>query len=154
MKIKKRFLSLFLALTMLTTMVPASVISASAVFTGALQFDTSGKFTVMQITDIQTGASVNTRIVTMIRNAISRYHPDLVVFTGDNIAGKISSANFQSAVNTFTQPLIDTNTKFAVTFGNHDAESSIFGVNAGSKDSQYNYFMSRGGSLAIDHDVD
>jgi hypothetical protein len=44
----------------------------------------------MQITDIQDGANVNSRVLAMITNAITRYSPDLVVFTGDNVRDQCS----------------------------------------------------------------
>ncbi|MEI6580122.1 MAG: hypothetical protein WCN92_11780, partial [Eubacteriales bacterium] len=114
---KKRGFSLFLAITMLTTIVPWSAMKVSASFNGALQFDTAGKFTVMQLTDIQEGATVNSRIISLITNAIARYKPDLVVFTGDNVKGIMSTSAFKSSVDSFLAPLLNTNTKFAVTFG-------------------------------------
>ena len=153
MTIKKRILSLVLTITMLTTIAPWSAMKVSASFTGALQFNSDGKFTVLQLADIQDDQNVDARVIAFITNAIARYNPDLVVFTGDNQKGTQSSSNFQSSVNGFLQPLINTNTKFAVTFGNHDAENNFL-ANPGSKDTQYNYYMSHGGSLAFDHDVD
>jgi hypothetical protein len=42
--------------------------------------------------------------------------------------------------------LLNNNIKFAVTFGNHDDEST-----APSKTTQYNYYKSRGGNLFVDH---
>ncbi len=146
---KMRVLSIIMVLTMLATLAPWSSIKSSAAFTGALQFDANGKFTVMQVADIQTNTSVPARVVAAISNNINRYHPDLVVFTGDNIYEGISSvSNFQTAVNSFLSPLISTNTKFAVTFGNHDSDGS-----GGSLLSQYTYYGTKGGSLFIDQDV-
>lgn len=149
---KKRLLSIVLSVVMVATFMPWSGITASAGYTGSLQFDANGKFTVLQLADIQDNASVDSRVINLITNLIARYDPDLVVFTGDNISGSISSSAFQSSVNAFTQPLVNTNTPFAVTFGNHDAESIPLFGDPGSKDTQYNYYMTK--STAIDHDVD
>jgi uncharacterized repeat protein (TIGR02543 family) len=149
MKISKKLISLFLALAMLVGIAPWSSIKASASFTGALQFNANGKFTIMQVNDIQDDQSVDSTVISAITKNIARYHPDLVVFDGDNIIETISSvANFQASVNQFLAPLLATNTKFAITFGNHDADGS-----GGSLSSQYAYYKSHGGSLFIDQDV-
>ena len=146
---RKRLFSFVISLSLIIVFLPLSGIKSSAAFSGALQFDANGKFTIMQVADIQTNTSVPTRVINAISSNINRYHPDLVVFTGDNIIESISSvSNFQSAVNAFLAPLISTNTKFAVTFGNHDNEGS-----GGSLASQYAYYGTKGGSLFIDHDI-
>ncbi len=150
MSIKKRVTGLVLALALLASILPLSNIISFASFTGALQFDQNGKFTVMQVADIQDDQSVESRVIQVLTKAIQRYSPDLVVFTGDNVIETISSnANFRSSVNGFLAPLLNTNTKFAVTFGNHDDEGS----GAPSKTDQYNYYKSVGGNNFVDHDV-
>lgn len=148
MSMKKRLFSLVLSLVLVFTIIPWSAMKASASFTGTLQFNSSGKFRVIQLADIQDYNNVNSNVITMITNAMVRYQPDLVVFTGDNYTGGFSSSYFQTAVNQFTQPLLSNNIKFAVTFGNHDDQST-----APSKTTQYDYYKSRGGNLFVDHDV-
>jgi len=146
---KKRLLSLILGMTMVITMMPWSAIISVASFSGSLQFNANGKFTIMQVCDIQDDQNVDSTVISAITNNIARYHPDLVVFNGDNIIESISSvSNFQSSVNQFLAPLISSGTKFAVTFGNHDSEGS-----GGSQSSQYAYYKSHGGDLFIDQDV-
>lgn len=145
---KKRVLSILLALTMIVAVIPFSALTSSAAFSGTLQFNQAGKFRIIQLADIQDYNNVNSRTLTLITNAMVRYQPDLVVFTGDNYKGGYWTSYFETAVNQFTQPLINNNIKFAVTFGNHDDEST-----APSKTTQYNYYKSRGGNLFVDHDV-
>ena len=146
----KRVFGVILSLALVVSLLPLSAVTSNAAFTGALQFDENGDFTVMQIADIQDNQDVESRVVAVIRNAIGRYHPDLVVFTGDNVIETITSAsNFRSSVDDFLAPLLETNTKFAVTFGNHDDE----GMGAPNKSEQYNYYKSKGGNNFIDHDV-
>jgi len=145
-----RFMSLFAAIALIAGYMPHITIGASALSAGPLQFNADGKFTVMQITDIQDDSSVDDRVVAVITKAIARYHPDLVVFTGDNVIESVLSAsNFRSSVDDFLAPLISSNTKFAVTFGNHDDE----GIGAPDKDEQYAYYKSAGGSNFVDFDV-
>jgi len=116
----------------------------------ALQFDQNGKFTVMQITDIQTAAGVPTRVISAITEAIRQYQPDLAVFTGDNVIESIlTEGNFKDAVDEYLAPLINSNTKFAVSFGNHDDQ----GPGSPDKTGQYAYYQSVGGSNFVDHDV-
>ncbi len=148
MKRSRRLFSAFLALAIALTLFPVSSLTASAAFSGALQFDQQGKFTVMQVADIQESTTVNSRVITLLQKAIARFGPDLVVFTGDNQTG--GSLTYKTVINKFLQPLLDTNTKYAVTFGNHDDE----GWPSVSKSTQYDYYISHGGNLAIDHDVD
>ncbi len=149
MKIKKRLFSLLVAAAMLATIIPSSLFKSSAAFTGALQFDTNGKFTVMQIADIQSSSAVglSSRVITFIENTIARYNPDLCVFTGDNQTG--GSFAYKAVINKFLAPLNDTNTKFAVTFGNHDED----GFPNVTKQTQYDYYKSSGGSNFVDHDI-
>ncbi len=148
MKIKKRILSLFLTVAMVLAMFPLTNMGASASYTGAFQFNSSGKFRVMSLNDIQDNSIVDRRVIAMITNAIARYSPDLVVFIGDNVTGGLTSTLFKSSVNQFLQPLLDSNTKYAVTFGNHDDEGTI------KKPAQYDYYISHGGNNAVDHDVE
>ena len=148
MKKRKRILSMFLALAMAATMIPLSAIKSSATYGGTFSFNSQGKFTVMQISDIQDNADVDATVISMITKAIARYSPSLVIFTGDNVTGNLLESSFESSVNEFLAPLLSTGTKFAVTFGNHDAE----GISA-SKSTQYSYYMSHGGSCAVDMDV-
>ena len=150
MRNKKRLFSLLLAVSLVTAMLPLGALLSQASYTGALQFDANGKFTVMQIADTQDNENTYQRIINVITDAVARYQPDLVVFTGDNVIEIITTENnFQTAVNKITAPLINTNTKFAVTFGNHDDE----GPGAPGKQTQYNYFKSRGDFNFIDHDI-
>ncbi len=149
---KKRFTSLLLAAAVFAASVPWQAVMVGAAYDGVLQFDADGKFTVMQLTDIQENSEVEPEIIDLITKAIARYSPDLVVFTGDNIRGFIKSDSFKSAVNQFLDPLLATNTKFAVTFGNHD-DQGVWPTNPGTREEQYAYYKSKGGNLFIDHDI-
>ena len=52
-----------------------------------LQFREDGMFRVLQMADIQDGPQVNADTIRLIREAIRKTSPDLVVFTGDQIRG-------------------------------------------------------------------
>lgn len=153
MRKANRVLSLILAVAMVIGLVPMMTISSSAAFSDkTLKFDQNGEFTVIQLTDIQDNAEVEEMTLATITKAMDRYNPDLVVLTGDNIAGKMSENDFKSSVNQFMAPIISKGVRYAVTFGNHDAEDSTL-VNTPDRDTQYNYYMSLS-NLAVDMDED
>lgn len=147
MKVFTRFLSLVLCLSLVLGSLSALSVKSSSAFSGNLQFNENGKFIVMQITDIQTSSAINlnSRVVNLLKNAISRHQPDLCIFTGDNQTG--GSTAYKGGIDKFLKPLLDSNTKYAVTFGNHDHEAGV------DRDTQYNYYKSKGGDLFVDHDV-
>ncbi|PST47946.1 serine/threonine protein phosphatase [Bifidobacterium callitrichos] len=122
---------------------------------GRLQFHTSGKFRVLQVADIQAGAKVAKDTIRLIGASLDAVRPDLVVFTGNQIAGydpafaptfrkrRWSPANefddaeaaaaakthtrdlVQGAIGQFLKPLIDRKVPFAVTYGNHDFQCGL-----------------------------
>lgn len=54
---------------------------------GRLQFHQSGKFRVLQFTDIQDGPKVSKDTVKLIEASLDATRPDIVIFTGNQIAG-------------------------------------------------------------------
>ena len=54
---------------------------------GRLQFHQSGKFRVLQLTDIQDGPKVSKDTVKLIEASLDVTRPDIVIFTGNQIAG-------------------------------------------------------------------
>ncbi|MBR6618904.1 MAG: metallophosphoesterase [Clostridia bacterium] len=153
MRKTNRVLSLILAVAMVIGLVPMMTISSSAAFSDTtLKFDEKGEFTVIQLTDIQDDAEVEALTLATITKAMDRYEPDLVVFTGDNIAGKMNESDFKSSVDQFLAPIINKGVRYAVTFGNHDQERSTL-VSTPSNDAQYNYYVSKS-NLAVDFDED
>ena len=54
-----------------------------------LRFREDGSFRVLQMADIQDGPNVLPDTIRLIREAIRKADPDLVVFTGDQIRGTI-----------------------------------------------------------------
>lgn len=151
MAVKTRVLSALLALSLIAASLQWSALPVAASYGGVLQFNEDGKFTVLQLADIQENKDVEPGTIQLITTAIARYSPDLVVLTGDNVKGLISSKSFESAVDQFLAPLLATNTRFAVTFGNHDDLGPW--PNPGTREEQYAYYKSKGGNLFVDHDV-
>lgn len=52
-----------------------------------LRFNADGTFKVLQMADIQDGPKVRPDTIRLIKAAIRKAHPDLIVFTGDQIRG-------------------------------------------------------------------
>ncbi len=151
MKRANRILSLLLAIVMIAGLLPAMSLSSSAAFNDStLKFDENGKFTIMQLTDIQDDAEVDETTLALITKAVDRYNPDLVVLTGDNVAGKMGEADFKSSVDQFLAPIINKGIRYAVTFGNHDSESNALNT-AYSRQNQYDYYVAKS-PLAVDFD--
>ena len=88
-----------------------------------LQFNEDGKFTVMQISDIQDGPFMKAPTEALIRAALREHPCDLIVLTGDNIASTSGTAGIAAlAINRFMSIFEEAGIPVAMTFGNHDAE--------------------------------
>ncbi|WP_245531836.1 metallophosphoesterase [Alloscardovia criceti] len=118
---------------------------------GQLQFHASGKFRVLQVSDIQTGPKVSKDTVRLIAAACDAARPDIVIFTGNQIAGYDSAYTstfvkrrwtpkrttvspedkeatkqlVRGSLAQFLKPLVDRAIPFAVTFGNHDFQCGL-----------------------------
>lgn len=98
-----------------------------------LKFNADGEFKIMQITDVQDNFHLRKIAKTFIRYAVEQEKPDLVVLTGDNVAGYWSgSVLFPEVDRTMVKECIDNlmeifeeyydqwGLRVAVVFGNHD----------------------------------
>lgn len=89
-----------------------------------LKFNSSGKFKIVQFTDIHYDYMNPPRsdsVLTIIKTILSEEKPDLVILTGDVVC----SENTRLAWLKVTQPMIDAKTPWAVTLGNHDDEYEL-----------------------------
>ena len=92
----------------------------------------NGQFKIMQIADSQELPAVSPDTVRLIEMAIAAERPDLIVFTGDQIYGihprlwgNGSEARVNKVLTGLLAPVRAAGVPFAVTFGNHDAESGV-----------------------------
>ena len=114
---------------------------------GRLQFHHSGKFRILQFADIQDGPKVAKDTIRLIEAACDAARPDLVVFTGNQIAGydrafaatfrkrrwtavkpgdmTATRASVRAMIESFTAPLVARGIPFAVTYGNHDFQCGL-----------------------------
>lgn len=116
---------------------------------GRLQFHHSGKFRVLQFADLQDGPKVSKDAIALMRAALEAARPDIVIFTGNQIAGydpayaatyrerrwrstnpsetdiERTKALVRQQIGQFVQPLIDAGVPWAVTYGNHDFQCGL-----------------------------
>lgn len=96
-----------------------------------LRFD-HGTFRIMQIADVQENYPVSPDTKKLLRLAIEKEQPDLIVFTGDQIYGispcyRIGNTEqkVSAVIDVITEAAEDNGIPFAVTFGNHDRQCGI-----------------------------
>nr|WP_169173066.1 metallophosphoesterase [Bifidobacterium sp. DSM 109957] len=116
---------------------------------GRLQFHHSGKFRVLQLADIQDGPKVSKDTIRLIEASLDATRPDLVIFTGNQIAGydtafegsfrkrrwseepvRASAVErtrelVRKAIGQFTAPMAERGIPWAVTYGNHDFQCGL-----------------------------
>lgn len=122
-KTKKIFavvLSVIMALSCLALMASASEAKAT------LQFNEDGKFTILQMSDIQDGYPMKTITKRYIKDTLNEVNPDLVILTGDNISGGAcwSKGLAKAAINEFMSIFEKAGVPVAAVFGNHDEEGA------------------------------
>ncbi len=86
-------------------------------------------FKIMQIADTQEGARVSPDTLALINTAIEKEKPDLIVYSGDQIWGKMSfkgnAKKVERVLRELTYPAVSRNIPFAVCFGNHDRQVGL-----------------------------
>lgn len=146
---KKRILSILIVFSLImAVLAPMATAAPSVRNARPLQFHRDGTFKIMMISDTQDTDQADQRMLNFIEAAVEQEMPDLVVFTGDNIAGKWIGATVEevrAAIDQIVQPLVRRDIPFAVVFGNHDGESRV-----ATKEEQMAMFMAYGNCLAID----
>ena len=95
-----------------------------------LRFGANGKFTVMQVSDVQDIDGLMPRTQALFLAALDHVRPDFVVFTGDQFKGyglKLHLASeaqrkrrLMRTINALAEPMHERGIPFTITFGNHD----------------------------------
>lgn len=111
----KKVLSFILAAVMLTACL---AIGAGASGDAALKFGDDGKFTIINICDIQDVYPASKTTITFINEVLEQYKPDLVILGGDNTVCLEESK--EQAIAELVKPFVDHKTYFTLVFGNHD----------------------------------
>ena len=126
----KKAISVLLCVCMLFAALLPAVWAADAELTrpeaAHVSFGEDGKLTILNVADIQDGASLMSITEDFIRAAIDRTQPDLIVMTGDNIAGylALSASSAEKAIRKVMDIFDDYGIPVAGVFGNHDDEGT------------------------------
>jgi len=148
MKMKK-ITAVILSLVMLLTGI--SAVSAAVSPTPAealhLHFNDEGTFRVLNLSDIQDDANLSNLTVQFIKKSVEKYNPDLIVMTGDNIAGYrcLTKSASEKAIRKFMEVFEELGVPVAVVFGNHDDEGQAL-----SKQEQMKIYNEYSVSISID----
>lgn len=91
-----------------------------------LKFNKDGKFTILNISDIQDGYPLNELTRDYIIKTIDMVMPDLIVLTGDNISGYDvpEEEDAENAIREFMDIFEEKGIRVAAVFGNHDDEET------------------------------
>ena len=100
-----------------------------------MQFKSDGTLKIMQITDMQEIPAISPDTLALLDAAVEAEHPDLVIYTGDQIKGygvtykgktkKELEAAVAKTITALLEPVTRRHIPFAVTFGNHDRQVGI-----------------------------
>jgi len=107
-----------------------SVLTASLACNGTpaasgptLRFRSDGTFKIVQFTDTQDDQDIDPRTVHLMEEVLDDQHPDLVVFTGDNIrSGPETPEDVWKAIDNIAAPVDTRAIPWLIAFGNHDEE--------------------------------
>ncbi|MBQ3603156.1 MAG: metallophosphoesterase [Clostridia bacterium] len=88
-----------------------------------LKFKEDGSFRILQFADTQDDMFASPGMLHMIKTALEKYKPDLVVFTGDNTATVDTKIDCKYALESILSIVNDAKIPFTLVFGNHDAEN-------------------------------
>lgn len=122
----KKIIALILSVIMLATCFTASVYAESKGEENTLKFNDNGKFTILNISDIQDGYPLNPLTKDYLVKLLDKVNPDLVILTGDNISGYDipEEEDAEKAIREFMDIFQERNIKVAAVFGNHDDEET------------------------------
>ena len=92
---------------------------------GELRFREDGTFTAVQFNDTQDGPRTDRRTIALQEAVLDDVAPDFALINGDVIDGSPTSAlEAKQAINNVVRPMEDRGIPWALTFGNHDEDSS------------------------------
>ncbi|MDQ1002625.1 3',5'-cyclic AMP phosphodiesterase CpdA [Neobacillus niacini] len=118
-----------LALTLGSAGIPANMftgnVHAAANEDIKLQFKPDGKFKIVQFNDTQDDENIDRRTIELMEKVLDTEKPDFVVLNGDNITGGCDTPlEMKQAINNVAQPMEQRGIKWAITYGNHDEDST------------------------------
>lgn len=97
----------------------------AAAANGDLRFGRDGRFKIVQFNDTQDDEHVDRRTIELMNKVLDAEEPDFVVLNGDNISGGCEDRRaMKQAMNNVILPMESRRIPWAVTFGNHDEDST------------------------------
>lgn len=122
----RKIISLILSLLMLSACLTLSAAADNKSQADTLQFNEDGKFTILNISDIQDGYPLDTLAKDYIEATVDMVKPDLIILTGDNVSGFDipEEEDAELAIREFMDIFQSRNVKVAAVFGNHDDEET------------------------------
>lgn len=121
----KKIAVVLLSLLMLALVcVPAGAAAATPADSAHLHVKEDGSFRVLNFSDIQDDMLLSNLTARFIEHSIEQYKPDLIVLTGDNIAGYrcLTKSSSEKAIRAFMEVFERMGVPVALVFGNHDDE--------------------------------
>lgn len=115
----KRFIALVVSIIMIIISVPT--VFAADKKDAMLKFNSDGKFKIMLFADLHEDGTADEVQGIMMREALDRYRPNLVIYLGDNTTADYYSEQYK-AIEKITAPVRERNIPYAMVFGNHDGE--------------------------------
>ncbi|WP_026876254.1 metallophosphoesterase family protein [Jiangella gansuensis] len=90
-----------------------------------LRFRADGTFKIVQFNDTQDDERIDRRTIELMEKVLDTEQPDLVIHNGDNITGGCENAEeMKQAMNNVVQPMEQRGVPWAITYGNHDEDST------------------------------
>ncbi len=122
----KKIISLILSVLMFISCFSLSVFAENERKDNILKFNKNGKFTILNISDIQDGYPLNPLTKEYIEATVDMVKPDLIILTGDNVSGYDipEEEDAEKAIREFMDIFEERNIKVASVFGNHDDEET------------------------------
>ena len=126
MKMTKKLTVISLVLVMLFTLWTPGL-AATPAEAAKLHFNDEGKFRILNFADFQDDAVVNPIMLPFVRRAVETYAPDLIILSGDNIAGYTSKikGSSEKGIRQFMDVFEELGVPVAAVFGNHDDEGDL-----------------------------
>lgn len=122
----KKIIAVFLSVVMLFCASIPMVSALTPAEEAKLQFNNDGTFKIMNFSDIQDGKNLMSITEDFMKAAIETEEPDLIILTGDNIAGNtLAESKTEKAIRAVMDVLDPYGIPVAVVFGNHDEESGM-----------------------------
>lgn len=122
----KKIISLVLSIIILAGCFTISGYAANKGEENTLRFNKDGKFTILNLSDIQDCYPIKTLSKKYIEDTVDMVKPDLIILTGDNISGYDipEEKDAELAIREFMDIFEERNIKVAAVFGNHDDEET------------------------------